>query len=202
MKLRLLFVFILMCSFSVFVPAQEMENQYIKVIPDRIYTSIEQALSNPDSVFRLDLSRKNLKIFPHQVFQLKNLYELNISRNRLKEIPAEIGKLTHLKILKASNNKLKSLPPEIGSLIQLTTLELNRNLIVTLPPQISQLVHLEKIELWDNEIDSLPDEIKNLKQLKVLELRGILFTDEDQKKIKTLLPDARIYFSPSCLCKD
>ena len=94
------------------------------------------------------------------------------------------------------------MPPEIASLSKLRILELNRNLITALPPQIGQLVNLEKIELWDNEIDTVPDEIKNLKKLKILELRGILFTDDEQFRIQKLLPDTRIYFSPSCLCED
>ena len=63
-------------------------------------------------------------------------------------------------------------------------------------------MNLEELQLCDNEIDYIPDEIHNCGTLKVLELRGILFTDEAQKRIIELLPYTKVYFSPSCNCKD
>jgi Leucine-rich repeat (LRR) protein len=168
----------------------------------RVYTSLSEALRQPDSVLILDLSRKKLKEVPAEIVRLKNLQELNLSKNKLKALPPHIGQLTSLVTLKASNNDLTSLPPEIGGLQSLKHLELNRNLIVTLPPEIGQLENLESLELWDNEIDSLPDTMTKLKKLQVLELRGILFTEEEQQSIRKMIPECRVYFSPSCLCHD
>lgn len=202
MKTSPLFLFFcFLLSFS-HLQAQENDSIPINQSPDKIYTSLTQALANPDSVFRLDLSRKKLKNIPEEVFGFKNLYELNISRNHLDSIPSAIGRLTNLHLLKASNNRLTGLPASIGKLTSLRQLDLNRNLIVTLPPEIGKLLNLEKIELWDNEINDLPEEMKNLKQLQILELRGILFTDDQQERIRKMIPDCRVYFSPSCLCKD
>jgi hypothetical protein len=78
---------------------------------------------------------------------------------------------------------------------------LNRNVIESLPASIGEMDSLQVLELWDNEIGTLPEEIRNLKHLKVLELRGILFSDEQQKHFQELLPHTRIYMSPSCDCK-
>lgn len=201
MRLHTLFWILFTLFFHGNSHAQE-NNIQAMVTHDKIFTSVREAMLNPDSVFRLDLSRKKLKVVPQEIFKFKNLYELNLSRNQLESLPADIKQLAALKILKISNNRLKTLPPEIGSLHALRKLELNRNLIVTLPPEIGYLANLEILELWDNEIDSIPEELKNLKQLRILELRGILFSDEEQNRIRQLVPECIVYFSPSCLCKD
>jgi len=184
------------------IAQQEGTDPPAAVAEIRVFTSLSEALRQPDSVYILDLSRKKLKEVPPEIARLKNLQELNLSKNKLKTLPPHIGKLTNLVTLKASNNDLTALPPEIGGLQSLKHLELNRNLIVTLPAEIGLLENLESLELWDNEIDSLPETMSKLKRLQVLELRGILFTDEEQHAIRKMVPECRVYFSPSCLCHD
>ena len=166
-----------------------------------IYRSLSMALQNPDHVYRLNLSKTKLRQIPPDVFKLKNLRELDLSRNKLDSIPAEIGTLTNLTSLNLSANNLEVLPDEIGNLINLTYLNLNRNKIVELPASIGNLSNLERLDLWDNELSGLPDEISKLKKLKVLEIRGILFSEEEAARIDSLLPDAKVYMSPTCNCK-
>ncbi len=167
----------------------------------KVYKSMQEALQHPDSVFRLDLSRKKLKEFPVEVFQLKELRELNLGRNDIEQIPDLIYQLPNLQRLYLNNNRLKALPQRIGTLKNLELLQLDRNLIESLPPEIGLLNNLEVLSLWDNELGDIPDEIKNLSSLKKFELRGILFNDDEQKRIHDLLPYTTIYFSPSCNCK-
>ncbi len=168
----------------------------------KMYRSIGDGLQQPDSVFKLDLSRQKRKEVPEEIRKFKNLQVLKISRNSLKEIPDWIGDFTNLQVLDLSYNKLKALPPGIGRCKQLRFLGLNRNLIETLPHEIGGLDALEVIEMWDNEVQYLPEEIKYLHNLKVFELRGILFSQEEQDQIKMLLPDTEVLFSPSCNCKN
>ena len=149
-----------------------------------IYKGMFTALANPDSVFRLDLSRKKLKELPSDLLKFKNLQELKIARNGLKELPVWIGDFKNLQVLDVSYNDLKELPVEIGKLAH----------------EIGSLKNLEVIELWDNEIGVLPEELKNCKSLRKLELRGILFSASEQKQINELLPETEVYFSPSCNC--
>lgn len=165
-----------------------------------VYKSMATALQSPDSVYKLDLSRKKLKALPEEIKNFRNLQILNISHNDLKELPAWIGDLTSLQSLDVSNNKLKEIPASIGRLTNLVYLGLNRNVIEGLPHEIGQCSNLVVLEMWDNEVDSLPEEIKNLHNLETLELRGILFSQDEQDQIHQLLPDATIYFSPSCNC--
>lgn len=168
----------------------------------RIFRNLGDALVQPDSVFRLDLSKQKRKEVPEQIRQFKNLQVLKLSRNNLREIPEWIGDLKHLQVLDLGYNKLAALPDSIGACRELTFLGLNRNLMETLPRTIGRLRKLRVLEMWDNEVQALPEEIKFLYSLQVLELRGILFSEAEQQQIRSLLPEAEIYFDPSCNCKN
>ncbi len=167
----------------------------------KVYKSLSFALQNPDSVFKLDLSKKKLKEVPVDIFKLKHLQILNLSRNDIKELQPEINELVNLQEFNISNNSLKSLPASIGDLTNLKHLGLNRNLIEALPPEMGKLKNLEVLEMWDNELGEVPEEVKGMYSLRVWELRGILFSIEDQNRIHMLLPECKIYFSPACNCK-
>jgi Leucine-rich repeat (LRR) protein len=193
----LLFVFI-----SRLAIAQE-EEPNVQLVDDTnyIYRSVSVAMQNPEKVFRLNLSRTKLKTIPADVFRLTNLRELDLSKNKIDSIPPEIGLLVNLASLNLAGNNLELLPDEIGRLSQLTHLNLNRNKIVALPPSIGDLTNLELLELWDNELSDIPDDISRLKKLKAVELRGILFSEEEAARIDSLLPDTKVFMSPTCNCK-
>ncbi|HMU77228.1 MAG: leucine-rich repeat domain-containing protein [Bacteroidetes bacterium] len=194
-------IILLILLFASPAHAQELwDDAEIDTLP--VFRSLNAAMQNPDSVFRLDLSKQKLKEIPPQVFELTQLRELNVSRNHLTELPEQIYKLNNLQRLYANNNKLTALPQRIGTLKNLQTLTLDRNRIEVLPPEMGMLHNLEVLSLWDNELSEIPDEIKSLSSvLKKLELRGILFNEEQQKRIHDLLPYTTIYFSPACNCK-
>jgi Leucine-rich repeat (LRR) protein len=183
--------------------ALAQEESSVQLIDDTnyIYRSISVALLNPEKVFRLNLSKTRLREIPADVFKFPNLRELDLSRNRIDSVPAAIGTLSNLITLNLSGNNLELLPDEIGSLGQLTHLNLNRNKIVALPRTIGDLANLELLELWDNELYGIPDEISKLKKLKALELRGILFSEDEAARIDSLLPNTKIFMSPTCNCK-
>ncbi len=193
--------FLIVCMFAIQSLFAQTLLDSAALLQQRVYKSLSIALQNPDSVFILDLSRDKLKTVPTDVFKLSKLQVLNLSHNNLKQLPAEIGLLTNLQQLNLSNNNLKELPTSIGDLINLTYLGLNRNLIEALPAEMGKLKSLEVLEMWDNELSIVPGEVKGMYSLKVWELRGILFTQEEQNRIHSLLPDTRIYFSPTCNCK-
>ncbi len=199
------FLVTIVICFIAFIFSDEIQAQVLldgeELEAAKTFYSLHDALAQPDSVFKLNLRGKKLKEFPVEVYSLHNLQVLNLSRNQLKEIPADIYKLQHLQELDMSNNKLSQIPPEIGKLKNLVKLKLNRNVITSIPEEAGELKNLEVLEMWDNELDTVPDEIHNLVHLKTFELRGILFSDEEQKRIHSLLPDTKVYFSPSCACK-
>ena len=168
----------------------------------KTYTDLQQALAHPDSVYKLTLKGKKLTEIPPEVFTLHNLQVLNLSKNRITVIPPGIANLKNLQELDLSNNRLTNLPPQIGELRYLNKLKLNKNVITALPPEMGSLINLEVLEMWNNELDTVPDDMRFLVRLKTFELRGILFSEEEQEEIQSLLPNTKIYFSPSCACKN
>jgi leucine-rich repeat protein SHOC2 len=191
---RFFFIFILLFPFIVSAQTDTLEKP-------RVYGNLNRALAEADQVRILKLTKKRLKQFPAEILQLKNLEKLDLSGNRIKVIPPEIEQLINLKEIDLSKNKIKKLPKEIGNLEKLEKLSINRNPIDSLPDEIGRLKNLHTLDMWSTELAILPESIKKLENLKVVELRGILFNQEQQDYMYSLLPDATIYFSPPCNCK-
>jgi Leucine-rich repeat (LRR) protein len=165
------------------------------------FTSIDSAMKYPDKVVKLILRKKKLTSVPKEIFSFPNLQYLDMSKNRLKELPAEIGNMPKLQKLVLSRNNIEYLPGEIGNLKNLRDLNISQNDLVALPPQIGNLENLLYLDLWNNNLSKFPEELSKLKKLRMLDLRVILIEDAEQAEIKEFLPDATIYFSPSCKCK-
>jgi len=193
----LLIIFFLNCFVS--VQAQLLDSLTLDTLNS--FTSIEEALKQPDKVIKLELRKKKLKVFPPEIFQFKNLQYLDISKNNLTEIPDSIELLTQLQYLDISKNKLQVFSAKIGKLENLFYLNLNNNEFSAIPVTIGNLIKLRSFDLWSNNLDVFPESLSKLKSLRVMDLRAILISDKEQSRIKSLLPRATIHFSPSCNCK-
>ncbi len=199
MKPKLISIFLILFVFisSCFSQVIDMDSLLAK----KIYTSIEQALKNPQQVYRLHLKNKKLTKVPDEIYLFPNLNELVLSKNKITAILARIEELENLQILDLSQNKLYTLPDEIGHLTNLRKLILNRNDITFFPAGIGQLFKLEFIDLWSNLIVEFPPEIAKLAPtLKEIDMRVIYMTDLQQFNIKEFLPKTKIQFSHSCNC--
>lgn len=193
----LLLLFVVVPNSKLF--AQQLDSAELASKP--VFTSLQEALKNPEQVYRLNLRKQKLKTVPSEIFKLTNLQELNLSKNKLTEIPAGIENLPNLQYFDASANDLVSLPPEIGQCIHLKRLVLNRNNIQELPATIGNLAQLEYLDLWSNSIIEFPEAINKLSEtLKEVDLRVINMNDERQEAIRTLLPKSMIHFSRTCNC--
>lgn len=165
------------------------------------YTSLAEALKNPDAVVKLVLRKQHLKSIPKEIYQFKNLQYLDLAKNSIKFVPDSIGVLSQLQYLDISRNHIDQLSGGIGKLTNLFYLNLNNNEFSSLPPQMGNLVNLRTLDLWSNNLDDFPENLKNMTSLQVLDLRVILIPDDKQKYISSLFPHTKIYFSPSCQCK-
>lgn len=76
---------------------------------------------------KLDLSGRELKSLPTEIFDLKSLEELDLSNNKLDSLDEKIGNLTGLKFLDLSGNNLLSLPRSLLNLKVLTNLNVSYN---------------------------------------------------------------------------
>jgi leucine-rich repeat protein SHOC2 len=174
--------------------------QEIDLSKEKTFKNLEKALQNPEEVYKLDLSGQKLKVFPEEILQLKNLRELNLSKNKLKEIPDAIRELKELSYLNLSKNKLQQISKGICDLKKLNYLDMSQNRIQGFPEEIGQLRNLKKMDMWSNDFSEFPTQLSMLRSLEVLDLRSIQMSQGEQAKIKTLLPNAKIYFSQPCRC--
>ncbi len=187
--------------FSVFVSAKAQLLDSLTLDTLTSYTSLAEALKNPDKVIKLELRKQKLKVFPKEIYQFKNLQYLDLGKNNINQIPDSIGLLSNLQHLDLSRNIIDQISGEIGKLNNLYYLNLNNNEFSSLPPQMGNLTKLRTLDLWSNNLDDFPEALKGMKNLQVLDLRVILIPDDKQKFISSLFPHTTIYFSPSCNCK-
>ncbi|TND01824.1 MAG: hypothetical protein FD123_4200 [Bacteroidetes bacterium] len=196
-------LFSLIVMLAVAVPATAQQKLLDSLALDTMpgYTSLQEALKEPDKVIKLVLRKQKLKMFPKEILQFTNLQYLDLSKNDLKELPDSIGVLKNLQVLHLSKNEIEYLPKEIGELVNLKILDVNQNELVELPSSIGRLSKLEYLDLWSNNLERFPDTMKELKNLKLMDLRVILMSDELQLRLQQWLPHTKIYFSPNCKCK-
>lgn len=69
--------------------AQKIDAEFIT---KHTYTNLKKALKNPEDVYGLDLSGQELKKFPMEILQFKNLRKLNLgSKTAYFPGPHEVG---------------------------------------------------------------------------------------------------------------
>jgi Leucine-rich repeat (LRR) protein len=145
------------------------------------YTDIQDALKNPDQVYRLDLSNQFLSDAQFDVLpKFKNLRYLSLKDDHLKEIPKTIAFLTNLRVLDLSGNDFKFLPTELKKLKNLEEIFLNNDPYADINQEISVLSKLPNLKILHFENDNigmLPKSISNLKHLEKLYLNDNEFTD-------------------------
>jgi Leucine-rich repeat (LRR) protein len=75
---------------SIFAICFVFYNNAIAQVIDKEYTSLEEALKNPDQVTRLNLSDQNIEQSFKDLAKFKNLKYLSLRHTNLKDIPFEI----------------------------------------------------------------------------------------------------------------
>ncbi len=168
------------------------------------------------NISKLDLSNKNLKTFPTEIFELKNLRKLNLSNNKIKDLPKNIEELKlletldmsnnqisnfyskacnlkNLKILNLNNNKIKVLPIQITNLTSLISLHLSNNLIEEFPYGFYSLYTLRELDLSKNKITKISSDIEYLSNLRKLWLNNLELEKFPSEVIKKL-PDLKALY--------
>lgn len=121
----------------------------------RWYYSIEEAMANPEEVYKLSLSEQSLKELPLEVCQFKNLQMLNLSSCDLKSLPDSIRILTKLQFLSLYDNKLKQLPDGFRELKNLEVLYLGKNKLIDIPIWVGGMGKLRRLDISRNRITPL-----------------------------------------------
>jgi Leucine-rich repeat (LRR) protein len=164
--------------------------------------SMHEAMENPESVIKLDLSKQKLQDFPEDIRKLTNLQYLDLSKNKISSVPAWIGELKNLQFLILSKTKIDSFPPQFGDLINLKELIMNRSELTRLPHTIGNLKELRYMDLWGSNLSYFPFELSYLSDnLRVFRLEDVLIGSKLQAALKAELPNTTIEFTPSCACE-
>lgn len=196
--MRLIFLIFFCVLFSASSKCQLLDSAALEATFS--YTSIEEAMKNPDAVIRLDLRKAKLKTFPVEIFKLKNLQYLDISKNNIKYVPDSLDMLPNLQYFNASRNRIESVPMTIGKMTNLKWMIWHNNELISLPPQLGNLENLEYLDLWNNNLSIFPETLGKLKKLKVMDLRHILLNDEQQNRLRELLPTTNLLMDRACNC--
>jgi Leucine-rich repeat (LRR) protein len=184
---------------TISVNAQLLDSIAIDTVPTY---SLQKALKqDPLKVYKLSLKKMKLTELPPEIYNFKNLQVLDVKKNKLKKFPKKIVQFKYLQELDISTNKIQIVTKELGELVHLKKFIASTNKIVSIPPEIKNLKKLTFLDLWGNDIGSLPYEISELKNtLQEIDMRVILMSNAEHKKIKGLLPNTKIRFSKSCDC--
>lgn len=188
-----LFVLLPLFQFGQILDSTELANTFS-------YTSIEEALKEPDKVIRLELRKMKLKEFPVEIFQFKNLQYLDISKNAIRYVHDSLHLIPNLQFFNASKNKIEQMPPTIGKLTQLKSLNWNNNELISIPYQIGNLSELQYLDLWSNNLSYFPESLSKLNQLRVMDLRSIMINAVQQERLHQLLPNTKIEMDRPCNC--
>ena len=144
--------------------------RYEELEQSKIYTSLAEALQNPNEVRVLNLSKQRITEIPASIAKLKNLQFLELQDNNIEYIAKEIGSLPLLQELYLGKNRLTTLPPEMGNLKNLRVLDLSNNRLREIPQEVSYLGKLEEIDLRQNQLLAISQKIKSNYSLKILRL--------------------------------
>ena len=190
--------FIGVCMLSLLSKAQLLDSIAIDTMP--VFKSMEEAMVNPDRVYRLDLTRDKLEKVPEGIKEFKNLNELILAKNKLLELPDFLVELKFLQRLSVAKNKFEVFPPQICRMTELIHLNVSQNLIPGFPTCIGNLKKLAFLDAYSTNVGVFPQEMRNLISLRFFDLRVVSLSDDEQVKLTTYLPKTEIKFSTSCNC--
>lgn len=113
MKTTRIVLLISMCFFFISTHAKAQQAYDSLCESYKTYYTLEEALMEPLSVEKLDLSMQKLTIFPEEILQFKNLVCLDLAFNRIGILPASFATLTNLKVLNLTGTRYMSKVPTV-----------------------------------------------------------------------------------------
>ena len=141
------------------------------------FRSLDEALKQPDSVYKLILFGKTYDWVPDEVYSFKYLNTLELSKNNLSTLPNYIGDMIYLQGLYLSENEFTDIPNVIYCLPNLKRLRFGDNKFEFIPKKLLEKKCLEELYFGGNQIGELPDEIFNMLQIKVIDLNNNKISD-------------------------
>jgi len=89
------FILISLIFINVSINAQQLLDDE-KLKHSKTYINLQEAISDADNVYKLELVSYGLDTLPKEISKLKKLQVINLSCNMLENLPEEFGELTNL----------------------------------------------------------------------------------------------------------
>ncbi len=144
----------------------------------KVYSSIEEALTSPESVYRLHLNNSKIdeKLLEESLDKFQNLRELLLSNTFISKIPASIGNLKQLQFLEVGhlekqNLHLFTIPKSIRKLKKIVYINLIGNPNLEWDQTflyLSKLPKLLNVALMHNNYKKLPKKITALRSIEMI----------------------------------
>jgi len=189
----LFFCFSLSTTNAQFLSDAQLDTAYV-------YSSVEEAMANPENVFVLRLKVKRGEI-PPQVFDFPYLHILEMKRGKITSLSDDFKRLEYLISVDLTRNEIESFPPVLLEMPQLEVLRLGKNPINRVPEQITQMTGLQVLDLWSTQVQQLPVVIGEMQSLREVDLRMIEISQAEQDYLSELMPEVQFYFSVPCNCR-
>ena len=144
------------------------------------YKSLQDALKNPEKVYKLNLSNQDITISDEIWAKFVNLENLTLRNDKLIEFPSGIFSLKKIKYMDLSGNDFRTLPQDFSKLTNLEELYLNNEKNIDLPATLNVLIKLPKLKalhLEEDNLTALPVEILSFKNLEELYLNNNNFIE-------------------------
>lgn len=187
---------LLLIAFALLFKNTEAQSTLDSTQIDKEFYNLDEALKNPENVYRLILSEQEIPESDTVWSKFTNLEYLSFKNDHLKQIPSGVGYIKTLKVLDLSGNDFKVLPstfsnlsnlqelyinddkyfkfekniPILSKLPKLTSLHLENDGLKSLPKNTSSLIHIESLYLNNNQFKHVPSEINGLENLKYIDL--------------------------------
>jgi Leucine-rich repeat (LRR) protein len=165
-----------------------------------VLITIDKKIWSLEHLENLNLSNNNLRfiIGANTVIEKSSLKQLNLSYNKkFWTIAWLISKIPSLEYLDVNHCNFHFGLPSVKKIYKdspVKTLLLGNCGINTLYPAMGYMPFLEELDLSYNNIKEVPRSFRKLTRLQKLDLRGNLLSEEEQDKIKRLLPNCKISF--------
>lgn len=127
------------------------------------FYSLDEAMRNPEAVYKLSLQNERLSSFPEIISNMKNLQILNLSKNKIENIPESISSLYRLEVLILNYNHIRSLPEGMKEMAHLKELYLSKNKLTQIPAWMGGLGKLRQLDVSYNPVTTY--EIERLREL-------------------------------------
>ena len=189
---------LLLIAFALLFKNAEAQSSLDSTQINKEFYSLDEALKNPENVYRLNLSEQEIQVSDTVWSKFTNLQYLSLKNDHLKQIPSGVGYIKTLKVLDLSGNDFKVLPstfinlsnlqelyinddkyfkfekniPILSKLPNLTSLHLENDGLKSLPKNTSSLSHLESLFLNDNQFKHFPSELNAIESLEYIDLHN------------------------------